>query len=44
MAGFLVLSPGLALLFTLVALVLDVILLYMAVHIFDRETILTCWA
>lgn len=43
-AGFLVLSPGLVLLFTLVVIVLDVILLYMAVRIFDRETILTRWA
>ncbi|MCO6452152.1 MAG: ABC transporter permease subunit [Caldilineales bacterium] len=43
-AGFLTLSPSLVLLFTLIAILLDGVLLYLAVHVFDRETILTRWA
>jgi ABC-2 type transport system permease protein len=42
--GFLIFSNTVAILLTLVAALIDVILTYIAVRIFDREAILTRWA
>ncbi|NOZ73664.1 MAG: ABC transporter permease [Chloroflexi bacterium] len=41
--GFLIFSTTVAIIFSLVALVLDIALTFLAVQIFDREAILTRW-
>ena len=43
-AGFLIFSPALVFVLTLVLIVLDIILTYLSVQVFDREAILTRWS
>ncbi len=44
MSGMLLITPAFVLLIGLAALLLDIILTYLAVQVFDREAILTRWA
>jgi ABC-2 type transport system permease protein len=44
MSGLLFLSPGLVFIAILALIIIDMILIYLAVQVFDREAILTRWA
>ena len=44
MSGLLFLSPSLVFIAILALIIIDIILIYLAVQVFDREAILTRWA